>query len=874
MARGAARINLIADASGVRRGTREAERDISRLSRVGSASFGTLKLGALAAGAAVGGTFVAAMRTGISELLEAEKVSAQTAAAIRSTGGAAGVTQKHIEGMSGSLQALTGVEDDAIQSAANLGLAFTNVRNRGEGVNAVYDRMLRATVDISARTGKDLDPVMRQLGRALDDPARGMTALSRIGVRFTEETRERVRELAAEGRTLEAQKLILAEVEKRYEGAGRAAGQTMRGQLERAKRSFEDISQQLTAELLPVFTDLLRAVQRNMPAIRSAIERVSDVVRDVVKFVRAVIDEDWDEAWRLAEKAVRVALDAIVTLVRGIGSRLLSAAKAAGLELARGLVQGIDDGLARIPGSGAVRRLLGFDPVVRGAPLPVVDPDGRAMGGFLPGQYRGVDDRVILAASGEAVLTPEQQAMIPGGRGTLAQIFARTGGRIGGDGFAAGGWVHPAPGTRRGGGPGGGTHSFSAPPNNWQSDMAWDLMGSDGTPVVATHAGVITATRPFSSDPRFWGHAAYLSVPGGQFYYKHLKSLSVRAGQRVEAGDVIGVLGAGVNGGPHLHLGADSRSLLDKAVNAPPGRKGGRDGHETPEDEETPAPARRLSPALRRSLTRGGQAPALSASDRISARDSDDSLVERRAGNSAERSAREGGVTNPEKLAAVRERAINDTRIADLRKDRRDLIAEIRRVRARIATLRTDKGKAYRRLRKARTQQAQNREIGIIRGINEELSAVRQEERALIREVSDVDNQLALLGDEQADLNATISGLPDQEPTGDTTSVDTSTPDTATPAGPRTIDSRAGISDGRALGAINAANNENMILREFIGTAFGPGDLGAGGAGPVGAATGGRWVPIVVDAGSLSAAVGSSIGTKGYVGASLVPSGA
>lgn len=131
-------------------------------------------------------------------------------------------------------------------------------------------------------------------------------------------------------------------------------------------------------------------------------------------------------------------------------------------------------------------------------------------------------------------------------------------GGIGGGG--AGGFQDgcgPVPGGKWSGGPGGGTHSFSSPPNNWESDNAWDIFAPDGTPVIAVGPGRISGTSAFRSDPRFWGHGLHLTLNDGtELYYKHMKTITVRQGQTVQAGEILGYLGTGVNGGPHLHFGA------------------------------------------------------------------------------------------------------------------------------------------------------------------------------------------------------------------------------------------------------------------------------------------------------------------------------
>ena len=109
-----------------------------------------------------------------------------------------------------------------------------------------------------------------------------------------------------------------------------------------------------------------------------------------------------------------------------------------------------------------------------------------------------------------------------------------------------------------GGGPNTGTHSW-ADLNNWMSCNAIDIFppkSAPNAPVLAAENGIIDQISPFDSDGRTWGAAVYLKIKNGQrLFYKHLLDVGVKLGEKVVAGQVLGHLGTGVNGGPHLHFG-------------------------------------------------------------------------------------------------------------------------------------------------------------------------------------------------------------------------------------------------------------------------------------------------------------------------------
>jgi len=107
-----------------------------------------------------------------------------------------------------------------------------------------------------------------------------------------------------------------------------------------------------------------------------------------------------------------------------------------------------------------------------------------------------------------------------------------------------------------GGGPGAGTHSYSAPPNNWQSDHAVDILLPLGSPLYAVDAGTIVRVGgdPTDFSGRFGGARLTVVSSDDEYFYGHLSGVVVREGERVALGQVIGFSGA-ANGVDHLHLG-------------------------------------------------------------------------------------------------------------------------------------------------------------------------------------------------------------------------------------------------------------------------------------------------------------------------------
>lgn len=179
------------------------------------------------------------LRGAVTESREAFRMARQTDAVIRSTGGIANVSAGHVDALAQKLSKVSAIDDEVVQSAENVLLTFTKVRNTvGEG-NDIFDQATQAALDMSAAMGTDLQSSVVQLGKALQDPVRGMLALRRIGVAFTKEQQDQVKALVDSGRQLDAQKLILRELTTEFGGSAAAAADPI-GKLSVAFKNLEE----------------------------------------------------------------------------------------------------------------------------------------------------------------------------------------------------------------------------------------------------------------------------------------------------------------------------------------------------------------------------------------------------------------------------------------------------------------------------------------------------------------------------------------------------------------------------------------------------------------------------------------------------------
>lgn len=251
-------------------------------------------------------------------LQDGAKNAKQTEQVIKTTGSAANVTAQHVDTLSNSLRRKAGVDDDVVHIGANMLLTFTNVRNEVGKGNAIFDQATTTALDMSVALGQDVKNSALQLGKALNDPIKGVGALSRVGVTFTEDQKEQIKTLvqgktalqalgdmgikvaapaikalgaataaglsptqalekahieltgaqaslfkkATEGgHTLEAQKIILAELGKEFGGAATNIDPMQRS-MANLKLDALDMASALISGLMPAFQIVIGVLQR------------------------------------------------------------------------------------------------------------------------------------------------------------------------------------------------------------------------------------------------------------------------------------------------------------------------------------------------------------------------------------------------------------------------------------------------------------------------------------------------------------------------------------------------------------------------------------------------------------------------------------
>lgn len=164
----------------------------------------------------------------ITQTSNAQNEQAQLAAVLKSTGEAAGWTQQQLNKMAKEMSSTAGgslfSEGDITQAQTRL-LSYSNI------VGEQFPQAMQATIDMASRMGMSVTQAAETIGKALDVPSEGYSALTRQGFRFTNEQKRLIEEFEKTGQAAEAQKVIIDVLAASYDGAAKAARDTLAGDL-------------------------------------------------------------------------------------------------------------------------------------------------------------------------------------------------------------------------------------------------------------------------------------------------------------------------------------------------------------------------------------------------------------------------------------------------------------------------------------------------------------------------------------------------------------------------------------------------------------------------------------------------------------------
>src|SRR3989304_328099 len=240
---------------------------------------GALKIGALAGAAGISG-LGAVLISSVKEAMGSQRSIAQLDAVLTSTRGAAGLTKQQILNMAAAFQKQTTFSDEAVLSAQNMLLTFKEIKG------PQFEGATQAVLDMATAMGTDVVTASIQVGKALNDPIQGVTALRRVGVQLTDQQEEQIKVMMEAGDVMGAQNIILGELSSQFGGSAAAAADTFGGRMAQLKNALSEVQEVIGMALLPILTTLAKGLAAFLLDHRADIERfIQSFKRDIVPAV-------------------------------------------------------------------------------------------------------------------------------------------------------------------------------------------------------------------------------------------------------------------------------------------------------------------------------------------------------------------------------------------------------------------------------------------------------------------------------------------------------------------------------------------------------------------------------------------------------------
>ena len=278
------------------------------------------------------GLLQSSISEGIAGAQKLEDVMTATNTVLKSTKDASGQTAAGIRQMSSDFEDMNALIDDkVIQSAQNMLLTFTGIGPKA------FKPATQAILDMNTAMGggeAGLQNVAIQVGKALQDPIRGATALRRVGVALTVEQQKQIKTLVKQNDLYGAQQIILKELGTEFGGRFAAQGKTAAAQMAAFHDSVDDLKISLAQGLLPGLGNVAKALSKLFrdPAtvtavsnfgkkiseflspsnIQTGVGLIKDAFGKVAAFAKAVPWQAIGDALKLGGVGAKAILDAFL----------------------------------------------------------------------------------------------------------------------------------------------------------------------------------------------------------------------------------------------------------------------------------------------------------------------------------------------------------------------------------------------------------------------------------------------------------------------------------------------------------------------------------------------------------------------------------
>ena len=252
------------------------QRADSIMSKIGHAMLGPLQA-MLPALSAVG--IIEFGNQCIEKFEKSEVAVANMEAGLKSTHNTIGITSLAIQDMAGKLADKTIFTKSAILNLQTQLMTFGGIHKEN------FERISMATMEVTAKlkkmgaTEEDLQETAIMMGKALDNPAEGLTRLSKKGILFSDAQKQQIKSMVAHNNVIGAQNIMLTEIESKYGDVNKALLETSAGKQLQAQKNIAKNMALIGKNLVPLKDTLLEVANDVLPAIGKYLPTVISLVK-------------------------------------------------------------------------------------------------------------------------------------------------------------------------------------------------------------------------------------------------------------------------------------------------------------------------------------------------------------------------------------------------------------------------------------------------------------------------------------------------------------------------------------------------------------------------------------------------------------------
>lgn len=245
----------------------------------------------LGAGAALGAGVASVVTSAFAGAQEAAKVTRVLNSQIANLGPTGREAFGSAADFADQLSASIGKDDDDIKAVQTKLASFPDAFRQGSLGAEAMRRATTAAFDLQAIGIGDATSNIVGIGKALNDPIKGMTALSKAGVSFSVAQQTAIKQAMAQGDLAKAQSVILQGIESNAKGAAEAATSN----IDKFKVQAANFAEGLAGQVLPLVERFAGYLLTALPAVVGVFDKISYAVQAVFDMFRNGTEgaDDW-----------------------------------------------------------------------------------------------------------------------------------------------------------------------------------------------------------------------------------------------------------------------------------------------------------------------------------------------------------------------------------------------------------------------------------------------------------------------------------------------------------------------------------------------------------------------------------------------------